>query len=137
MQIIPPGGSILHADQHTKTSMLTFFHAQYTQDVLDEAVLHFLDEKKDRVGSLARIEQIEDAINAWGIGKTGGNDPELSGFRFAFDRELMSAAYAADGWFHYTLEFAPTGIMETITVRRSININLLADALGLSQAEAA
>ncbi|SDR15548.1 phage tail protein [Pseudovibrio sp. Tun.PSC04-5.I4] len=126
-----------NAGYPTKTTMLTFFHAQYTQDVLDEAILHFLDEKKDRNGSLARIEQVEDAINAWGIGKTKGNDPELSGFRFAFDREKMSPAFAADGWYHYALEFAPVGIMETISVRRSLNINLLADALGLSQSEAA
>ncbi|WP_310620887.1 phage tail sheath protein [Flexibacterium corallicola] len=119
----------------TSTDMRSFIHVQYIEDVMDEAVLHFLDEWKDRNASPASLEMVEDRINEWGLSKTRGRDPVLYDFRFAFDRELTTPQSVADGQLHWTLDYAPVGLMETLTVARSINIDMIGDALGLATAE--
>ena len=40
----------------------------------------------------------------------------------------------AEGQFFYGLDYAPVGVMERITVERGINIDLIADPLGLASA---
>ncbi|MCT4654361.1 MAG: phage tail protein [Cohaesibacter sp.] len=116
--------------------MRNFLHVLYIQDVLDEAILHFLDESKDRNTNPAGMEKTEDAINSWGLQKTQGRDPALSGFRFAFNRDKTTVQNLADGWTFYTLEWAPVGINERMTVERSINLKMLGNPLGLATAQA-
>ena len=118
----------------TVTDMRNFIHVQYTEDVMDEAILHFLDEWKDRNANPASVEAVEDRINAYGLSKTVGRDPALSGFRFSFDRQKTTPASVADGWLYWKLEYAPVGVMERLTVERSINIELIRDSLGLATA---
>ena len=119
----------------TDTNMRNFLHVQLIEDVMHEAVLHFLDQWKDRNGSPANLELIEDRINAYGIGKTTGKDPALSGFRFAFDRQKTTTATVAEGHYYWTLEWAPVGVMEWLTVNDWINTDMLGDPLGLSTSD--
>ncbi len=115
----------------TITNMRNFLHVQYTEDVLHEAILHFLDEWKDRNTNPASMEKIEDAINEWGgMSKTVGKDPALSYFRFAFNRKKTTNASLADGWTYYSFDWAPISINERMTVESSINIDMLGDPLG-------
>ncbi len=116
----------------TDTDMRNFVHVLYIEDVLHEAILHYLDEWKDRNANPASLEKVEDTINAWGSQKTVGKDPALSGFRFAFNREKTTVQNVAEGWLYWTLEWAPIGLMERLTVESWININMLGDPLGLA-----
>lgn len=120
----------------TVTDMRNFLHVQFIEDVMDEAVLFFLDEWKDRNANPASIEMIEDRINAWLGTKMTGSDPVLYSARFSFDREKTTPASVADGWLFWKLEYAPVGIMERLSVERWINIDLIRNPLGLATAEA-
>lgn len=119
----------------TDTNMRNFLHVQLIEDVLHEAVLHYLDQWKDRNGNPANIELVEDRINAYGLGKTTGKDPALSGFRFAFDRQQTTTATVAEGHYYWTMKWAPVGVMEWLTVNDWIDTDLLGDPLGLSTAD--
>lgn len=119
----------------TVTDMRNFIHVQYIEDVMDEAILFFLDEWKDRNANPASIEHIEDRINAWLGTKMSGSDPVLYDGKFAFDRQKTTAETIADGWLFWNLEYAPVSIMERLTVERWINIDLIDNALGLATAE--
>ncbi len=119
----------------TKTDMRNFLHVLYMQHILDEAVLFFLDEWKDRNANPANIEMIEDRINAYLGGKKAGDDPWIYDGRFWFDREKTTPETVADGHLFWKLEWAPVGIMERLTVERWINIDLIRDPLGLATAE--
>lgn len=120
----------------TVTDMRNFIHVQFIEDVMDEAVLFFLDEWKDRNANPASIENIEDKINAWLGTKMSGSDPVLYDGRFSFDRTKTTPETVADGWLFWKLEYAPVGIMERLTVERWINIDLIRNALGLSTSTA-
>lgn len=120
----------------TVTHMRNFMHVQFKEDILDEAILHYLDEWKDRNGNPASIELIEDDINAYGIAKTIGRDPQISGFEFRFNRQKTTVQSVADGHFYWRREWAPIGVMERLTEEKSININLLGDPLGLATSQA-
>ena len=109
-----------------------FIHVQFIVDMIDEAVLFFLDEYKDRNASPALLEFVEETINAWLRAKTVGTDPVLIDARFAFDRSRTTVQSYADGQVHFTLRVAPVGIMETLTVERSIDLELLRNPLGLA-----
>ncbi|EFO32499.1 phage tail sheath protein [Roseibium sp. TrichSKD4] len=119
----------------TVTDMRNFLHVQFIEDVMDEAILHYLDEWKDRNANPASLEKVEDGINAWGLGKTTGRDPVLYDFRFKFNRKKTTSQSVADGWLYWTLDYAPVGLMERLTVERSININMIGNALGLATLE--
>lgn len=124
----------------TDVEMQNFLHVQLTQDMLDEAILYYLDQIADRNGSPAQIEAVEEAINAFLRGKSAtdpasGQDPALSGASFWFDREKTTTATVADGWYWYQLDWAPIGIMERISVERGIDIDLLGDPLGLASSD--
>lgn len=116
------------------TDMRNFIHVQFIEDVMDEAILHFLDEWKDRNANPASLEKVEDRINAYGLSKTVGKDPALYDFRFSFDRKKTTPASIADGWLYWRQDYAPVGLMERLTVERSINIDLIRNALGLATA---
>lgn len=118
----------------TVTDYRNFIHVQYTEDVLDEAILFFLDEWKDRNATPSSLDFIEDKINAYLGTKMTGSDPVLYGGRFWFDREKTTPETVADGWFFWKLEYMPVSIMERLTVERWINIDLARDPLGLVNA---
>lgn len=124
----------------TSSDIRNFLHVQLIEDMLDEAILYYLDEIVDRNATPARLESVEETINAFIRSKTAmdpssGQDPALYDGRFWFDRTRTTVASAADGWFWYGLEYAPIGIMERVTVERGINIDLIADPLGLATAD--
>lgn len=114
----------------TDTDMRNFLHVQFTEDMIHETVLHYLDQFKDRAGTLARIEFIEERVNNWLHGLVGAGI--LSGARFAFDRTRTTSDTVANGQYFYRLEWAPIGVMERITVDANIDLTLLGDALGLA-----
>lgn len=118
------------------TNMRNLLHVQLIEDVLHEAILHFLDQWKDRNGNPANLELVEDRINAYGIGKTVGKDPALSGFRFAFNRDKMTSNDVADMHYYWTMRWAPVGVMEWLTVEDWIDTDMLGDPLGLSTSDA-
>lgn len=114
------------------TDMRNFLHVQFTEDMLDEAVIAYLDQHKDRTGSPARIEFLEEGVNDFLKSKMVGDDPALSGGSFRFDRKKTTKASVAQGQFFWRLDYAPIGIMERITVDRNIDLRLISTALGLA-----
>jgi phage tail sheath protein FI len=116
----------------TDTDMRNFLHVQFIEDMLDESVMAYLDQHKDRNGNPARIETLEEGVNAFMRSKMTGDDPAISGGQFRFDRKKTSAATVAQGQYFWKLDYAPIGIMERITVDRNIDLNLISDALGLA-----
>ncbi len=116
----------------TYSDMRNFLHVQLIEDVLDEGVIAFLDQHKDRNGNLARIEFIEEQINDWLKSLMIGDDPVLSGGQFRFDRTKTTSTTVAQGQYYWRLTYAPVGVMERITVDRNIDLNLLGNALQLA-----
>jgi len=116
----------------TDTDMRNFLHVQFTEDMLDEATIAFLDQHKDRNGSPARVEFLEEGVNEHIRSKTLGDDPALLGGQFRFDRSRTTPTSVSAGQFFWKLDYAPVGIMETITVDRNIDTNIISSALGLA-----
>lgn len=116
----------------TDTDMRNFLHVQFIEDMLDESVLAYLDQYKDRNGSAARIEFIEERINDWLKSLMVGADPVIADGRFRFDRRQTTSTSIAQGRYFWRLDWAPPGIMERLTVDRNIDLNLLGNALGLA-----
>lgn len=116
----------------TDTDMRNFLHVQFIEDMLDEATIAYLDQHKDRNGSPARIEFIEEGVNDFLKSKMIGDDPALSGGQFRFDRVKTTKASVAQGQYFWRLDYAPVGVMERITVDRNIDLNLISSALGLA-----
>jgi len=118
----------------TDTDMRNALHAQFIEDMLDEAILFYLDQWKDRNASPAAFDHQEDRINAFFGTKMTGNDPAIYGGRFWFDREATTPERVADNWFRYSYDFMPVAVFERMTVTRWINIEYARDALQLAQA---
>ncbi len=116
----------------TDTDMRNFLHVQFIEDMLDEATIAYLDQHKDRNGSPARIEFLEQGMNDFLKSKMIGDDPALYGGQFRFDRTRTTTASVAQAQFYWKLEYAPVGIMERMTVDRNIDLNLISNALGLA-----
>lgn len=116
----------------TDTDMRNLLHVQMIIDMCDEAVLHYLDQFKDRNGNAASLEFTEERLNAYLLSKTTGNDPALYGGYFRFDRTRTTAVSVAQMRFFYRLKLAPVGLQERITVDRSIDLNLISSGLGLA-----
>ncbi|MCZ4273304.1 phage tail protein [Maritalea porphyrae] len=122
-----------HSAAHpTSTKMQTALYVQLTEDMMHEAILHFLDEWKDRLSSPEQLELVEDIINKWGLGKTVGRDRALLGFRFSFDRQKTTTATVAEHHYFYKLKYMPVGMMEWLTVESEIDTDLARDPLGLA-----
>lgn len=118
----------------TDTDPRNALHAQFIEDMLDEAILFYLDQWKDRNASPAAFDLQEDRINAFLGTKMSGNDPAIYGGRFRFDREATTPELVAQNWFKYSYDFMPVGVFERMTVTRWINIDYARDALALAQA---
>ena len=116
----------------TDTDMRNFLHVQFTEDMLDEATIAYLDQHKDRNGTPARIEFLEEGMNDFLKSKMIGDDPAISDGQFRFDRTKTTKASVAQGQFFWRLDYAPIGIMERITVDRNIDLDLIRNALGLA-----
>lgn len=116
----------------TDTDMRNLLHVQFIEDMLDEEVIHYLDQHKDRNGNLARIEFIEERINDRFKALMAGDDPVIYGGQFRFDRTKTTRASVADQQFYWRTDYAPVGVMETLTVDRNIDLNLISNALGLA-----
>ncbi len=114
------------------TDMRNFLHVQFIEDMLDEATIAYLDRHKDRNGSPAKIEALEEGMNDFLRSKMTGGDPAISGGQFRFDRSQTTAASVAQGRYFWRLDYAPVGLMERITVDRNIDLTLLNSALGLA-----
>ncbi len=112
--------------------MRNFLHVQFTEDMLDEATIAYLDQHKDRNGTPARIEFLEEGMNDFLKSKMIGDDPAISDGQFRFDRTKTTKASVAQGQFFWRLDYAPIGIMERITVDRNIDLDLIRNALGLA-----
>lgn len=116
----------------TDTDMRNLLHVQFIEDMMDEEVIHFLDQHKDRNGNPARIEFLEEGVNERIRALTLGDDPVLYGGNFRFDRTRTTPTSVVDSTFYWKLDYAPVGIMETLTVDRNIDIDLISNALGLA-----
>jgi hypothetical protein len=78
------------------------------------------------------VEHVEDIINEWGGRKTQGKDPQLSYFRFSFNRKKTTNGTLVDGWSFYKFDWTPVSINERMTVESSINIGMIGNPLGLA-----
>ena len=116
----------------TDTDIRNLMHVQLSEDVLIDALTLYLEQFKDRPGGAARLESIEEGANDYLGEKTQGNDPEISGGRFRFDRKLTTANTVAGGKFVFDLDWAPIGLMEHIQTRHEIDLSLLGNPLGLA-----
>ncbi|WP_282093040.1 hypothetical protein [Epibacterium ulvae] len=116
----------------TDPDMRNFLHVQFTEDMLIEEGLFFLDEQKDRIQTNQSIELLEERMNLWLQSKTVGDNPTILDGQFRFDRKKTTVATATQGQFHYSLPWAPVGIGERLTTTQFIDLNLLANAYGLA-----
>lgn len=116
----------------TDTDMRNLLHVQFIEDMLDEEVIHYLDQHKDRNGNPARIEFVEERVNDRFKALMSGDDPVIYGGQFRFDRTKTTRASVADQQFYWRTDYAPVGVMETLTVDRNIDLNLISNALGLA-----
>lgn len=116
----------------TDTDLRNLLHVQFIEDMLDEEVIEFLDQHKDRNMPLARIEFIEEQVNARLKTLASGDDPVLYDGHFRFDRTQTTKTSVANQQFFYRTDYAPVGIGETLTVDRNIDLNLIGNALGLA-----
>lgn len=116
----------------TDNDMRSMLHAQFIEDMLDEELIHFLDGFKDRNGSPARLEMIEERVNADLALKAAGDDPIIYGGEFRFDRQLTTKETVAQGKYAWQRRYAPVGAMETLTVTSSVDLDLIGNPLGLA-----
>lgn len=116
----------------TDNDMRSMLHAQFIEDVLDEELIHFLDGFKDRNGTPARLEMLEERVNADLALKASGTDPIIYGGEFRFDRQLTTKETVAQGKYAWQRRYAPVGSMETLTVHSSVDLDLIGNPLGLA-----
>lgn len=129
----PPHTSGNRSAAHpTDSDMRNLLHVQFTEDMLIEEGLHFLDQFKDRNMTPQLIELLEERMNLWLQGKMVGDNPVILDGQFRFDRQKTTAATAAQGQFHFKMPWAPVGIAERISTTQFIDLNLLANAYGLA-----
>lgn len=116
----------------TDTDLRNFLHVQLIEDVLDEEVLHFLEQFRDRLANPARLEYIEDALNQHLQSLTLGDDPVLYYVSFRFDRTRTTANSIAQGQVYWKLIYTPVGVMERLTVDRNIDLAAASNPLALA-----
>ena len=116
----------------TDTDQRNSLHALFITDMMDEAVLFFMDQWKDRNPTPASFDMQEDRINSFLNTKSTGSDPALYGGRFWFDREATTPELVADNWFKYQMPLQPVGVYERMTMERWINIEFSRNALQLA-----
>jgi phage tail sheath protein FI len=95
-----------------------------------EAIIFFLMNYVDRLGTRQNVEAAEEGVNAYLRAKTG--DGVFYGADFRFDRARNTPEQVADGRFFYKLSCHPTSVMERITVDAYVDTKFIADALSLA-----
>lgn len=107
-----------------------FIHARRILDMTHEAIIFYLMNYVDRLGTRQNVEAAEEGVNAYLRSKIG--DGVFYGADFRFDREKNTPEQIADGRFFYKLRCHPTSVMERITVDSFVDTRFIADALSLA-----
>ncbi|MCA1492703.1 phage tail sheath subtilisin-like domain-containing protein [Ensifer sp. NBAIM29] len=107
-----------------------FIHARRILDMTHEAIIFFLMNYVDRLGTRQNVEAAEEGVNAYLRAKIG--DGVFYGAEFRFDRQKNTAEQIADGRFFYKLSCHPTSVMERITVDSYVDTKFISDALSLA-----
>lgn len=114
----------------TSSHVENFIHARRILDMTHEAIIFFLMNYVDRLGTRQNVEAAEEGVNAYLRSKIG--DGVFYGADFRFDREKNTPEQIADGRFFYKLRCHPTSVMERITVDSYVDTKFIADALSLA-----
>lgn len=114
----------------TSSHVENFIHARRILDMTHEAIIFFLMNYIDRLGTRQNVEAAEEAVNAYLRSKVG--DGMFYGADFRFDRTKNTAEQIADGRFYYKLRCHPTSVMERITVDSYVDTQFITDALSLA-----
>lgn len=114
----------------TSSHVENFIHARRILDMTHEAIIFYLMNYVDRLGTRQNVEAAEEGINAYLRAKIG--DGVFYGATFRFDTAKNTAEQIADGRFFYRLECHPTSVMERITVDSYVDTKFIADALSLA-----
>lgn len=107
-----------------------FIHARRILDMTHEAIIFFLMNYVDRLGTRQNVEAAEEGVNAYLRSKIG--DGVFYGASFRFDTVKNTAQQIADGRFFYKFECHPTSVMERITVDSYVDTKFISDALSLA-----
>ncbi|PYE87504.1 phage tail sheath family protein [Phyllobacterium leguminum] len=107
-----------------------FIHARRILDMTHEAIIFFLMNYVDRLGTRQNVEAAEEGVNAYLRSKVG--EGVFYGASFRFDRTKNTPEQIADGRFFYRLECHPISVMERITVDSYVDTKFIADALSLA-----
>ncbi|MBP1862144.1 phage tail sheath family protein [Rhizobium herbae] len=107
-----------------------FIHARRILDMTHEAIIFFLMNYVDRLGTRQNVEAAEEGVNAYLRAKTG--DGVFYGADFRFDTQKNTPEQIADGRFFYKLRCHPTSVMERITVDSYVDTKFITDALSLA-----
>lgn len=114
----------------TSSHVENFIHARRILDMTHEAIIFFLMNYVDRLGTRQNVEAAEEGVNAYLRSKIG--DGVFYGATFRFDRTKNTAEQIADGRFYYKFECHPTSVMERITVDSYVDTKFISDALSLA-----
>lgn len=113
----------------TSAHVENFIHARRTLDMIHEAIIFFVMNYVDRLGSSANVEAAEEGVNAYLRSKTGN---AIYGGDFRFDRVKNTAEQIADGRFYYKLRCHPMSVMERITIDSYVDTSFISNALQLA-----
>ncbi len=114
----------------TSAHVENFIHARRILDMTHEAIIFFLMNYIDRLGTRQNVEAAEEGVNAYLRAKTG--DGVFYGADFRFDTQKNTPEQIADGRFFYKLRCHPTSVMERITVDSYVDTKFISDALSLA-----
>lgn len=114
----------------TSSHVENFIHARRILDQTHDAIVFFLMDYIDRLGTPQNVETAEEGVNAYLRAKIG--DGVFYGATFRFDREKNTPEQIADGRFHYRLDSHPTSLMERITTHSYVDTKFIANALALA-----
>lgn len=114
----------------TSAHVENFIHARRILDQTHDAIVFFLMNYVDRLGTPQNVEAAEEGVNAYLRAKIG--DGVFYGATFRFDREKNTPEQIADGRFHYRLDCHPVSVMERITMHSYVDTRFIANALALA-----
>lgn len=114
----------------TSSHVENFIHARRILDMTHEAIIFYLMNYVDRLGTRQNIEAAEEGVNAYLRAKIG--DGVFYGATFRFDTVKNTAEQIADGRFFYKFECHPTSVMERLTVDSYVDTKFISDALSLA-----
>lgn len=114
----------------TSSHVENFIHARRILDMTHDAIVFFMMNYTDRLGTPQNVEAAEEGVNAYLRAKIG--DGVFYGATFRFDRQQNTPQQIADGRFHYRLECHPVSLMERITLHSYVDTKFIANALALA-----